>query len=127
MLLTFHIHDSLAVGYYHGRWALTLCRGGFQFATGLRVAEGDRYGVDYCITEFLEGTNWPKDKELISYKVQDKMVMGWLACDSGEWTYPLSKAAFDVMTHGIRIAANRPPFAKGEVMTCRTKLIVVEG
>ncbi len=135
MNLVFRIHDGLAVAYQAdnpNKWVLTLCRGGFQFATGQRVNDGETYMASCIVDEFLAATKclpfhaplFPRDKEINTYKVQDKMVTGWLACDTGEWTYPIARYAFEEITDAARLAAGRMPFEQGDIVTARTKICI---
>ncbi len=129
MQLIAKIHDNLAPCYLANdpqRWAVTVCRGGFCLGTGKRFKNGDEVLCDYSITEFVVGEKFRRDRELTSFKVQVDMVVGWLASDTGEWTFPMGRYFFEQIADEARIAAGMPPFKKGQIMTCRTKLVVVE-
>ncbi len=52
------------------------------------------------------------------------MVVGWLACDTGEWTYPIARYAFEEITDAARLAAGRMPFEQGDMVTTRTKICI---
>src|SRR5687768_6985950 len=124
MKLAFHLYDNLAVGFTQdNRWALTLCKPGFCYSVGRRVDDGIVF-AEYEIAEFIEGEAFEKDAQLISYHIQEDMVMGWLASDSGEMVFPINRNVFETIAEPARIRCGRPAFESGQKFTCRTTTVV---
>ncbi len=128
MRLVYRIHDDLAVGYYENdpcRWAITLCRDGFQVSTRQRVNEGEAHVVDAVFEKFLHQESYGRSAQVLTYRVQDKTVVGWLACDTGKETFPVSRRAFEEIALPIMQTYHKPAFEQGDVATIVTRLTIL--